>query len=62
MRGLRPSRRLHSCRRGVAPMKRFPDEGIETHLPSPVALLVDSTPMKRFPDEGIETQAQDSAR
>jgi len=43
-------------------MKRFPDEGIETHLPSPVALLVDSTPMKRFPDEGIETQAQDSAR
>jgi len=38
------------------PMKRFPDEGIETHRTPCRRAGPSGPPMKRFPDEGIETR------
>ena len=54
MRGLRPLRKVEVLLDFFAPMKRFPDEGIETRF-TRSGILRASAPMKRFPDEGIET-------
>ena len=58
MRGLRLRALEQAAARTVTPMKRFPDEGIETIVRWGASFQPHCTPMKRFPDEGIETVAE----